>query len=121
MESNRGALHKIYWSRSSRTDKGVHSCATVSISNWSTFLVLLKPTCRCISSTSECGSCILTLYTFWCMLSCIQFDNGNSIFHLQVIGLKMECVVESFHSDPEGLHIAAEINKHLPGQVYSSG
>ncbi|EIE24783.1 pseudouridine synthase [Coccomyxa subellipsoidea C-169] len=61
LESNRGALHKIDWSRSSRTDKGVHSCSTV-------------------------------------------------------IGLKMECVVESFESDPEGLGIAGEINKHLPGQ-----
>ncbi len=30
LESNRGALHKIDWSRSSRTDKGVHSCSTVS-------------------------------------------------------------------------------------------
>ncbi len=36
---------------------------------------------------------------------------------MQVIGLKMECVVESFESDPEGLGIAGEINKHLPGQV----
>ncbi|BDA49208.1 probable tRNA pseudouridine synthase 1 at N-terminal half [Coccomyxa sp. Obi] len=62
LESNMGALHKIDWSRSSRTDKGVHSCATV-------------------------------------------------------IGLKMECVVESFESDPEGLGIAAEINRYLPGQV----
>lgn len=26
---NFGALHKVKWSRSSRTDKGVHSCATV--------------------------------------------------------------------------------------------
>lgn len=32
LESNMGALHKIDWSRSSRTDKGVHSCATVSTS-----------------------------------------------------------------------------------------
>ncbi|KAK9918566.1 hypothetical protein WJX75_005011 [Coccomyxa subellipsoidea] len=62
LESNRGALHKIDWSRSSRTDKGVHSCSTV-------------------------------------------------------IGLKMECVVDSFETDPEGLSIAAEINKHLPRQV----
>ena len=29
LESNRGALQKIDWSRSSRTDKGVHSCSTV--------------------------------------------------------------------------------------------
>ena len=29
LESNRGALQKVDWSRSSRTDKGVHSCATV--------------------------------------------------------------------------------------------
>lgn len=28
-KSNYGALHKVKWSRSSRTDKGVHSCATV--------------------------------------------------------------------------------------------
>lgn len=29
----------------------------------------------------------------------------------------MECVVDSFETDPEGLSIAAEINKHLPRQV----
>lgn len=29
LDSNRGALQKIDWSRSSRTDKGVHSCSTV--------------------------------------------------------------------------------------------
>lgn len=31
MESNVGPLAKIKWSRSSRTDKGVHSIATVSV------------------------------------------------------------------------------------------
>jgi hypothetical protein len=35
-----------------------------------------------------------------------------------VIGLKMECVVDSFQHDPEGLGITAEINKHLPSQVW---
>ena len=29
LESNRGSLQKVDWSRSSRTDKGVHSCSTV--------------------------------------------------------------------------------------------
>ena len=29
LESNVGAQHKMGWSRSSRTDKGVHSLATV--------------------------------------------------------------------------------------------
>ena len=29
LESNVGALHKMAWTRSSRTDKGVHSLATV--------------------------------------------------------------------------------------------
>ena len=29
LESNVGAHHKMGWSRSSRTDKGVHSLATV--------------------------------------------------------------------------------------------
>ena len=35
----------------------------------------------------------------------------------QVIGLKMECDVAGFERDPEGLSIAAAINKHLPRQV----
>lgn len=38
LASNVGALHKIDWSRSSRTDKGVHSLSTVRVLVWASML-----------------------------------------------------------------------------------
>lgn len=40
LESNVGAQHKMGWSRSSRTDKGVHSLATVCFAAWPLLLSL---------------------------------------------------------------------------------
>jgi len=33
--------------------------------------------------------------------------------------MKMECRVDTFEADPEGLAIAADINEHLPEEVSS--
>lgn len=44
-DANKGDLHKLKWSRSSRTDKGVHSLSTVSYKVWPQKLRALKFIC----------------------------------------------------------------------------
>jgi hypothetical protein len=87
---DRGALAKVGWQRSSRTDKSVHSLATV------------------ISLKMECDAALFEvrfsyMFSSWMyritFVTCMSYDK----IHLQV--------------DSEGISLANSINQNLPGTV----
>lgn len=120
LQSNLGALGKIGWTRSSRTDKGVHSLATVR-TRWT----LPKHLHHCVARRG-CGSpCIYSADTqlwlgvaelaaapwrlqvvFPCQWACVQ-----------VVACKLEVDVGAFEGDSEGLQLADSINGHMPAEV----
>jgi len=52
LESNLGAHHKMGWSRSSRTDKGVHSLATVGPPS---VILPLSTACKIVQDSPQVG------------------------------------------------------------------
>ena len=102
--SNMGDVTKIGWSRASRTDKGVHSLASVRpISHR-----------RC----PEPRHLTMPAAHLQCSFASI-YRVGNFVLYLQVVALKMQCPDDGapFLEDPEGLGLAADINKYLPETV----
>ena len=71
LEANAGAHHKMGWSRSSRTDKGVHSLATVHSCSHAP---LAKPWCGLFSTYKQ--SQITTLLGL--ALRCVTCENCMS-------------------------------------------
>ena len=99
-----GDVTKIGWSRASRTDKGVHSLASV----------------RPISHRRCPEPRHLTMPAAHLQCSFASIDRvGNFVLLLQVVALKMQCPDDGapFLEDPEGLGLAADINKYLPETV----
>lgn len=108
LPSNYGNLQKIGWSRSSRTDKGVHALANVRDS--------------CMTAAQfDAGMAASALSKQMCQskgMSCEHPSYCHSTFScLQVVAMKIECNPESFMTDPEGSQLASDINQHLPAEV----
>ena len=95
LPTNAGSTHRLQLSRSSRTDKGVHSLSTVrfALTLSCSFWAHKQP-----YSPAECLS-------------------EKLLLGVQVIGLKLEVSRDCFETDPEGVELAQSINEHLPSQV----
>ena len=119
LPSNYGTLQKVGWSRSSRTDKGVHALANVS-----THAVQ----CHKAHTGFEMPFCALKPYhVVLRQASSIQHDSMQALINScvqdedlvvsQVLAMKLECDPGSFESDPEGIQLAAAMNAHLPPEA----
>ena len=139
LPTNVGHKGRTNWSRSSRTDKGVHSLSTVS--NVVTDAAITSdgeqsPVLESQPLTLESSSLIRFVVLSGGFKRLDGFDraagdhlmeNGllseflqTAFFHiLQVVALKMECQDE-FEEDNEGQAITTAINRHLPAEASQS-
>lgn len=114
--TNMGDHKRLKWTRSSRTDKGVHSLSTVRGSGgWAGHFCPSAHNICCVCGL--CGRSVCVCGLSGCVNTACTPRTHTPYTPSQVIGINVLLDESRFDSDPEGLEYATAISTRLPPDI----